>query len=267
MDGLTMGDTFLYKNRLGITALSAHLETFSYKKHAHEEYALGVTLKGIQAYDLEGCSQASYTNGVMLFNPEQVHDGRAGTCEESLEYIMLYIKPELFLEALGEKNLLHFCAPIVYEERLKTAILNLVRAILTEKDEALCHELFLHVSDYFSTKNLLNSYKNENALITKTKEMIYDGLENVLHIETIAQELNLSIFKLIRLFKAGTGITPYQYFLNSKLSHAKKHLDAVNDLYATVVAFGFTDLSHFNRHFKRVYGLTAYEYLTHKDKR
>jgi len=33
-------------------------------------------------------------------------------------------------------------------------------------------------------------------------------------------------------------------------------------LYATVVEFGFTDLSHLNRHFKRIYGVTAYEYIS-----
>lgn len=36
--------------------------------------------------------------------------------------------------------------------------------------------------------------------------------------------------------------------------------DIHKDLYATVVEFDFSDLSHFNRHFKRVYGSTAYKY-------
>ena len=63
------------------------------------------------------------------------------------------------------------------------------------------------------------------------------------------------------MFKINTGITPYQFFLNCKIIHAKKHLELKKDLYATVVEFAFSDLSHLNRHFKRVYGLTAYEYL------
>lgn len=36
-------DKFIYKNRLDITALSAKMSKFTYKKHAHEEYTLGVT--------------------------------------------------------------------------------------------------------------------------------------------------------------------------------------------------------------------------------
>lgn len=39
-------EKFEYKNALGITALKASMSKFSYKKHAHEEYAVGVTLRG-----------------------------------------------------------------------------------------------------------------------------------------------------------------------------------------------------------------------------
>lgn len=70
-------EKFIYKKSAGITALSASIHEFSYKKHAHEEYAIGVTMRGIQRYNLDGSLQMSYPQGVMLFNPEQAHDGRA----------------------------------------------------------------------------------------------------------------------------------------------------------------------------------------------
>ena len=61
-------DKFIYKNSLRITALKASINKFSYKKHSHEEYAIGVTLKGVQDYTLDGSSLKSYENGIMLFN-------------------------------------------------------------------------------------------------------------------------------------------------------------------------------------------------------
>lgn len=70
-------NNFLYKKSGGITALSASMTDFTYKKHAHQEYAIGVTLRGIQEYTLEGSIQLSYPRGVMLFSPEQAHDGMA----------------------------------------------------------------------------------------------------------------------------------------------------------------------------------------------
>ena len=257
-------DKFIYKNsELGITALSAKMNKFSYKKHAHEEYALGVTLRGVQEYKLEGWSKASYANGVMLFNPEQVHDGKAGHYKEGIDYVMLYIKPELFLEGINQKDIVTFSEPIVYKDKLKVDILNLSKAVLNNYDDALCNELYLELVDNFSSKELfLNNYKNENQLIKKAKEMIYYELDNVLYLEDIAKKLSLSKFEFIRLFKANTGITPYQFFLNAKVVHSKKYLEITKDIYAAVVEFGFTDLSHYNRNFKKVYGLTPLQYIS-----
>lgn len=255
-------DTFLYKNALGITALKACMHKFSYKKHAHEEYAIGVTLKGVQEYSLDGISQASYPNGVMLFNPEQIHDGNAREYQEGLDYVMLYIKPELFLEALDKKEIIKFSAPIIYNEKIKHDILNLSSAIFNQRDEALCCELYLDLMDNFNSVDLFSQYQNEGKFIQKVKEKIYDELDDVLALEQISKEFGISKFQFIRMFKSNTGITPYQYFLNTKITHAKKHLDTTKDLYATVVEFGFTDLSHLNRHFKRFYGITAYEYIS-----
>ncbi len=254
-------ENFIYKKKLGITALSASLEDFSYKKHAHEEYALGVTLKGKQEYSLDGFTQASYASGVMLFNPEQVHDGRSGKWKDTVDYVMLYIKPKLFLEAVNKKDIVQFSSPIVYKQNMRQSILNLSYAILNEKDEALCSELLLNVTDNFTTNDFTLDYKKDSSLIKKAKEMIYYEIENVLDLDVISKELNMTKFQFIRLFKTHTKTTPYQFFLNSKLIHAKKYLEKTKDLYATVVEFGFSDLSHFNRHFKRFYGVTPYEYL------
>lgn len=162
-------DKFIYKNKLGITALKASINKFSYKKHAHEEYAMGVTLRGVQEYSLNGCSQASYKNGIMLFNPEQIHDGKAGQYKEGLDYVMLYIKPELFLQGLEKKEIVKFSNPVIYDEKIKHDILNLNSAILNEKDELLCSELYLNLIDNFSSKDFLQNYKKENEFMGTSK--------------------------------------------------------------------------------------------------
>ena len=95
-------ERFIYKKSAGITALSASFADFKYKKHSHKEYALGVTLRGIQQYNLDGSLQSSYQNGVMLFNPEQSHDGMAYD-KTGIDYVMVYIEPKLFLEILEKR--------------------------------------------------------------------------------------------------------------------------------------------------------------------
>jgi AraC-like DNA-binding protein len=253
---------FIYRKSAGITALSASMTDFTYKKHAHQEYAMGVTLRGIQKYNLEGSLQLSYQKGVMLFNPEQAHDGMAHD-KSGLDYVMIYIEPQLFLEVIEQKDIVCFSNPIVYDERLEQGILNLSHAILSGKDEALCSELFLSLTDSLLQTELSTDNKKDNTLIRKAKDMLHANLEHVLKLDEICNELHLSKFQFIRLFKAHTGISPYQYFLNCKIEHAKQLIEKNRDVYSAVAACGFVDLTHLNKHFKSVYGTTAFEYMTH----
>ncbi|MGF7034745.1 AraC-like DNA-binding protein [Paenibacillus mucilaginosus] len=255
-------DKFVYKKSAGITALSASMTEFKYKKHAHQEYAIGVTLRGIQHFNLDGTLQLSYQNGIMLFNPEQAHDGMAHD-HTGLDYVMLYIEPELLLEAAGKKDIVRFSTPIVYDYSLEQQVLRLSQAVLSEKDEALCSELLLSLTDRLVRSNLSTDHKKDSALLKKAKDMIHASLEHVLKLDDICSELHLSKFQFIRLFKAHTGISPYQYFLNCKIERAKQLIEKNGDVYSAVAECGFVDLTHLNKHFKSVYGATAYEYLSH----
>lgn len=252
-------EKFIYKKSADITALSASFTDFTYKKHCHEEYALGVTLRGIQQYNLAGSFQSSYASGVMLFNSEQVHDGRAHD-RTGIDYVMLYIEPKLFCELLGKKDMIRFATPIVYNRALRDSIVKLSHAVLQEAEEALCSELLVNLIGNFNPHTLLVDVKKENKRIQTAKDMIQARVETVLSLEEICQELALSKFQFIRLFKANTGISPYQYFIFCKVNYARQLLEERRDLYEVIAACGFVDLSHLNKHFKRIYGVTAFEY-------
>jgi len=102
-----------------------------------------------------------------------------------------------------------------------------------------------------------------NTLIKKAKEMIYFSIDNVLRLDDICKEFGMSKFQFIRAFKANTGISPYQFFLNCKVEHAKQLIEKNKDIYSAVTECGFVDLTHLNKHFKSIYGTTAFEYVSH----
>ncbi|GBG07180.1 putative AraC family transcriptional regulator [Paenibacillus agaridevorans] len=107
---------------------------------------------------------------------------------------------------------------------------------ISDKDEALCNELFVNLTDRLINTKLSTDDKKENELVRKAKEMIYYDLEHVLKLDEISNELHLSKFQLIRLFKAHTGISPYQYFLNAKVERAKNMIQKNKDVYSVVAA-------------------------------
>lgn len=262
MKGLNEMEKFIYKKQAGVTALSASFTDFKYKNHAHKEYAIGVTMRGIQHYHLDGTLQLSHPGGVMLFNPEQAHDGMAHD-EKGLDYVMLYIDPQSFLEVTGKKDIVHFSSPIVYDRTLKQQVIGLASGILNEKEEALCSELLVSLTDNLVQSSDSIEYKQDHVLISKAKDMLHSDLGSVLKLDEISRELQLSKFQFIRMFKSHTGITPYQYFLNCKIERAKQLMDAHQDVYDIIVACDFVDLSHLNKHFKKMYGITAFEYMLH----
>ena len=255
-------DQFIYKKAAGITALSASMSEFTYRKHAHEEYAIGVTLRGIQHYHLNGNLQLSHPGGVMLFNPEQTHDGMAHD-KTGLDYVMLYVDPQLLPEVTGKKELVRFSSPVLYDKGLEQKIRTLSQAVLSEQNEALCNELLLSLADNLIQTDFTAEYGKDHTLIGKAKEMLHGNLEGVLALDEISGELGISKYQFIRSFKTATGITPYQYFLNVKIERAKQLIEQTGDIYEAVAGYGFVDLSHMNKHFKSVYGITAFEYLSH----
>jgi len=93
--------------------------------------------------------------------------------------------------------------------------------------------------------------------------MLHANLEQVLKLDEISNELHLSKFKFIHFFKENTGISPYQYFLNCKIELAKQLIEKNRDIYSAVAACGFVDLTHLNKHFKSVYGTTAFGYMSY----
>ncbi|OOC63314.1 AraC family transcriptional regulator [Paenibacillus ihbetae] len=255
-------ERFIYKKACGITALSASFTDFKYKKHYHEEYALGVTLRGIQKYSLDGSQQASYQSGVMLFQPEQSHDGWSQE-RTGIDYVMIYIHPQLFHELIQKKDIIRFHSPIVYDAGLRQSILNVTRAIFTGKPDALCSELLLELAGHFNEDILRSEGKRDSGFAKKAKALMQEHLDQVLRLDEISQAFGMSKYQFIRTFKANSGMSPYQYYLNCKVEWAKHLIEDSRDVYLAVSQCGFTDLAHLNRHFKNVYGTTAYDYMSH----
>jgi AraC-like DNA-binding protein len=77
---------------------------------------------------------------------------------------------------------------------------------------------------------------------------------------TLAREAGLSRFQALRAFKRRYGLPPHAYQLCLRVSRARLMLlDGAAP--ADVAAHcGFVDQSHFNRHFKRIVGVTPTQY-------
>lgn len=77
----------------------------------------------------------------------------------------------------------------------------------------------------------------------------------------IARSAQLSPSRLRHIFKAETGVTPTQYLRSLRMRQAKKIMGAACfSVKEVMIRVGLSDKSHFERDFKKAYGLTPAQY-------
>jgi len=79
-------------------------------------------------------------------------------------------------------------------------------------------------------------------------------------LETLARKAGLSRFQALRAFKRRYGLPPHAYQIAVRLGQARRLLSEGIAPVDVALRCGFGDQSHFNRHFKRTYGITPLYY-------
>ena len=77
----------------------------------------------------------------------------------------------------------------------------------------------------------------------------------------LANYINVSPWHFLREFKKHTGLPPHSWLVQLRLQKARQLLKQGWSIAATAHACGFSDQSHFNRHFKKAMGTTPTQYM------
>ena len=99
-----------------------------------------------------------------------------------------------------------------------------------------------------------------DRLLVQAQDYIHDNLHIDMTLDDISHHANLSKYHFLRLFSQQFGITPQQYLLNCRLNRVRDDLAAGVPLDDVVFDYGFSDLSHLNRRFKPVFGMTPKQF-------
>lgn len=254
----------------GLSAFSAYMKEFSYDKHAHEEYSIGVTCQGRQDFFSNGVFHKSNAGNVIFFNPDQVHDGCSGA-DSALKYEMLYIPNTTLMnmmKSLGQisKDQARLKLSLFHDETLRNQVLNLNKMMrestlsaLEEESELLSiAQSVIRLGGGSLTRNQHHSRKD--TLLLRAKDYILSNLHQKITVDDISQTANMSKYHFIRLFNEQFGMTPHQYVLNCRINSAKQALKVGIKASDVAVNLGFADVSHLNRKFKKNFGITPHQY-------
>jgi len=116
--------------------------------------------------------------------------------------------------------------------------------------------------ELLSNQGFTNSLNNaDSERINKVIDYLMDNYQREIKLDDIAELVNLNKSSFCRYFKYRTHKTFSQFLNEIRIAHACKLL-VENETTISEVCYetGYNNISHFNREFKRITGLTAKAY-------
>jgi transcriptional regulator GlxA family with amidase domain len=97
--------------------------------------------------------------------------------------------------------------------------------------------------------------------LCQVRDLMRDCLDEPLTLEDLSMETDLSVYHLLRSFRAAFGETPHEFLTRLRLERAKELL-TISNRPVTDICFdvGFTSLGSFSTLFRRHVGLSPAEF-------
>ena len=100
----------------------------------------------------------------------------------------------------------------------------------------------------------------EHSAVSRACRYIQDSYDRDISIRELAAVAGLSPFHFIRVFKTHKGLPPHAYLMQVRTQRARQRLRQGDPPADAAAVSGFTDQSHFTRHFKQLFGITPGRY-------
>jgi AraC-like DNA-binding protein len=140
-------------------------------------------------------------------------------------------------------KLLHFCIRnSSIEDKLFNKLLSKALSILVNKYLINCKPILEKRNSIF--KNLVEDLTSQDFSLHEA-----------------SKRLSINQFKLIRIFKDETGMTPKQFFNYNRIVKSKRLLASGIPIIKVIEELNFHDYSHFNKQFKRFTGINPEAYI------
>ncbi|RYF42555.1 MAG: AraC family transcriptional regulator [Comamonadaceae bacterium] len=253
----------------GVTLMKAHFTEHAFARHSHETYSVGVTLSGVQTFHCGGALHASLRGDVILFNPDEAHDGQRGT-QAGFGYAMLYVDPQVMEDcrdrSAGIDATLHFSAPVVRDRSMGADLLQAIRAVGQVQESLRAQELTRGVLTRLLQRHGERTVRDAvrpagAARMARVRDYLHAHYGQDITVDALAREAGLSRVHLTRAFTQQFGVPPHLYLNAVRIHRAQEAMRKGLALAEVAADCGFADQSHFSRRFKGSVGLSPGAWL------
>lgn len=250
----------------GIERLYARFTRHAYDRHAHETYAIGITETGSQTFTCRSIGHATEPGAIMLFNPTELHDGRA-TTPEGFTYRMLYVDTATARGILtGEVDNPEplFDRPMAVDPETAGMVSRAYDLLAANTDTMTCDDallrLLVHLAHRYGGAGAVPLPGRADRAVLRVRDRLRDAPEEDVTLGELANLAGMSRFHLTRSFQRRFGLAPSAYLRLLRLERAKRLLAAGVAPAEVSAALGFTDQAHLTRRFRAAYGMTPGRY-------
>lgn len=241
----------------------------AYRPHSHPGYVIAVVTGGVETVNCRGSLHYSGPGDILFVNPQEIHDGQRGT-DEGWQYRVFYPRVADLRALVGDdgngKSRPFFADTVVRDPMLARRLAQFHASTETGRSALSAQQTWMEllgavIARHSSGNGQETATVREPRRIRRIRELIEAHYDRAPSLDRLAMEVQLSPFHLQRIFKAALGLSPHAYLIGYRLKKAKALLDDRESAASAAVAAGFSDQSHFIRHFKSAYGFTPGQYV------
>ncbi len=133
---------------------------------------------------------------------------------------------------------------------------DVVRRTVLDAQNAQGQEYVLTAGLFQLYAQLFSESRHSNFHVEKAKDYIQSNYMLDLHVEKLAEQMNLDRRYLSRLFKERTGTTVQEYLIRVRMQAAARYLRKGFGVADTAPLCGYEDVSNFSRMFKKHFGIS-----------
>lgn len=266
----------------GVECFSARFVSHVFDRHSHETFAIGTTFGGVQSFRCRGARRDSTAGHLMLFNPDEPHDGWSGS-DSGFAYRMLYISVEGVSQLVDDEVAAAgngskaskgvFSEPLIRDRELADRLASatddlLARAGSLRAAERLSDVLRVVFKRYAGVRQHDDKRATASPRISRVRDLLESCYTEDVTIAVIADVAGMSRVHATRQFSLAYRMPPHAYLNQVRIQHAKRLLLGGVSAAQVATDVGFVDQSHFTRRFKRSVGISplawARMHLTHR---
>ncbi|MFI6985353.1 helix-turn-helix domain-containing protein [Embleya sp. NPDC050154] len=244
--------------------MTARFRRHRYAPHAHEEYAIGVCVEGVEQINYRGAVHRSGPGTIVVAEPHETHTGGPGI-PEGYAYRVFYPSAALVGEDLPGPAP-HFPSLLVADPAL-AAELVAVHTHLTAGGDAFEGETrVVEVLRALVGRHAVHSRADrcgspDAARVARAvRERLADELVRPPSLSELSAGIGLSRYQTLRAFRDVVGLPPYAWLAQHRVARAQALLAQGMTPARAALAVGFADQAHLGRWFRRVLGVTPAGY-------